>query len=208
MKIATSRFRLAGRSSMKPRAKATSAGRGGLRSLAVPARAAFAPPVNNSDVESALLFQHPTRKVQRTGLRAFWGELVHKLSPKSAASCLITGDEELRRMNREFRRKDYATDVLSFPSEYCTGEIAISFDRAAAQAAELGHGVEDELRILMLHGMLHLTGLDHETDSGEMGRAETRWRKKLGLPSGLIERTEKSQQVERTSKPKKKARTR
>jgi probable rRNA maturation factor len=66
--------------------------------------------------------------------------------------------------------------------------MAISFDRAAAQAAELGHSVEDELRILMLHGLLHLAGMDHATDKGAMARAEIRWRKRLRLPSGLIER--------------------
>lgn len=103
-------------------------------------------------------------------------------------TCLITTDGELQRLNCEFRAKDYATDVLSFPSPDHGGEIAISWDRAQAQAAEMGHSVDDELRILMLHGALHLIGMDHETDRGEMGRAEARWRKKLGLPVGLIER--------------------
>ncbi len=105
--------------------------------------------------------------------------------------CLITDDRELRRLNRQFRGKNYATDVLSFPSADTAnglGEIAISVDRAAAQAAEHGHSITDELRILMLHGALHLAGFDHEKDSGEMARAENRWRKRLGLPSGLIER--------------------
>jgi probable rRNA maturation factor len=68
--------------------------------------------------------------------------------------------------------------------------MAISLDRAAAQAAELGHSLEDELCILMLHGLLHLCGMDHEADSGEMLRAEMRWRKRLGLPAGLIERAQ------------------
>lgn len=131
------------------------------------------------------LFQHPTRKVRRASLRAFWQELVIALKA-GRPTCLITTDAELRRLNRQFRRKDYATDVLSFPGE--TGEIAISFDRAAEQAAEMGHSVDDELRILMLHGLLHLAGMDHETDSGAMAEAEGRWRKKLGLPAGLIER--------------------
>jgi len=99
-------------------------------------------------------------------------------------TCLIASDANLRELNRKFRGQDHPTDVLSFPPE----DIAISFDRAAAQAAELRHSVEDELRILMLHGLLHLTGMDHETDSGAMKRTEVRWRKRLGLPSGLIER--------------------
>jgi len=140
---------------------------------------------------SVLLFQHPSRRVRRKELRAFWLELVGQIAKQRAASCLITTDAELRRMNREFLHKDYATDVLSFPvgdDSELVGEIAISLDRASAQAAELGHDVEQELRILMLHGLLHLTGLDHEQDSGEMARAEARWRKKFGLPVGLIER--------------------
>ena len=83
---------------------------------------------------------------------------------------VITTDAELRRLNRRFRGKNYATDVLSFPP----GEIAISLDRAKVQAADLGHSVDEELRILMLHGALHLRGMDHETDCGEMRRAETR----------------------------------
>jgi probable rRNA maturation factor len=106
--------------------------------------------------------------------------------------CRITNDAELRQLNGQFRGKDYATDVLSFPSgeEDPIGDIAISLAMARAQAREFGHGVEDELRILILHGVLHLTGLDHETDSGEMRRTEQRWRKKLGLPAGLIERVQ------------------
>ncbi len=106
-------------------------------------------------------------------------------------TCLITGDGELRRLNRQFLGKDYPTDVLSFPAGEeggTLGEIAISARRAAVQARERGHSVEEEIGILMLHGVLHLLGMDHERDRGRMARAETRWRKALGLPGGLIER--------------------
>ncbi len=133
--------------------------------------------------KATFLFQHPTRSVRRAELRAFWRRITDELG---AATCLITTDAELRRLNREFRKKDYATDVLSFPGT--PGEIAISFDRAAEQAAEIGHLVDAELRILMLHGLLHLSGMDHETDSGEMAKAEARCRRKYKLPVGLIER--------------------
>ena len=68
------------------------------------------------------------------------------------------------------------------------GDIAISIQRARTQAREYHHAPEDEIRILMLHGVLHLLGMDHESDSGQMKRTETRWRRKLGLPAGLIER--------------------
>ncbi len=93
--------------------------------------------------------------------------------------CLITGDAELRTLNRTYRHKDYPTDVLSFED---TGDIAISLARARAQARTHGHTTEDELRILMLHAILHLKGMDHETDEGQMQRAESRWRRLLGLP--------------------------
>jgi probable rRNA maturation factor len=138
-----------------------------------------------------LLFQHPTRHAKRTELRAFWRRLIAEVAGGRDAVCLISTDYELRRLNREFRGKDTATDVLSFPASTKTdelGEIAISWDRATEQAWEMGHATGDEVRVLMLHGVLHLLGMDHESDSGEMLRAETRWRKKLGLPHGLIER--------------------
>jgi probable rRNA maturation factor len=133
-----------------------------------------------------LLFHHPSRRVLRTPLREFLGTLAKRAAKGRAITCLITTDAQLRRLNKQFRGKNYATDVLSFPPD----EMAISLDRAAAQARELGHSLDEELRILMLHGVLHLSGMDHESDSGQMRRAETRWRKRLGLPSGLIERTQ------------------
>ena len=115
-------------------------------------------------------------------------DLAQQILPEQGVSCLIGTDADLSALNRKFRGKDYATDVLSFPPE----DLAISFDRAAAQAAELDHSVEIELRILMLHGLLHLAGMDHERDAGSMARAEVRWRKRLGLPCGLIERAKAS----------------
>jgi probable rRNA maturation factor len=133
-----------------------------------------------------LLFRHQSRRVRRTPLRDFLKEIVRKVGQGRAVTCLITTDAELRRLNRRFRDKNYAADVLSFPPD----EMAISLDRAAAQAQELGHSLDSELRILMLHGLLHLRGMDHECDSGEMRRAETRWRKRFGLPAGLIERAQ------------------
>jgi probable rRNA maturation factor len=104
--------------------------------------------------------------------------------------CLITGDAEIRSLNRRFRGKDAATDVLSFPSgeKNPIGDIAISLGRARAQAKECGHSAEEEICILLLHGVLHLLGMDHETDNGAMARAERRWRRALNLPAGLIER--------------------
>jgi len=104
---------------------------------------------------------------------------------------LITGDAEVRRLNRSFRHKNKPTDVLSFPatSSGVAGDIAISADIASQNAIALGHSVTDELKILILHGLLHLAGHDHERDNGQMARKETQLRGRLGLPQGLIERT-------------------
>jgi probable rRNA maturation factor len=142
-----------------------------------------------------LLFHTSSRKSQRVDreeLRGFLSELTRRIARGRTITCLIANDAEVRRLNRFFRGKDQATDVLSFPPANpngIAGDIAISVDRARIQAAERGHSLSDELRILMLHGALHLAGMDHESDSGEMARAESRWRKRLGLPDGLIERS-------------------
>jgi len=92
-------------------------------------------------------------------------------------------------LNRRFRRKDKTTDVLSFPS-LDGGDIAISLPLAKQNARALGHGIGDELKILILHGALHLKGHDHESDDGSMARLEQRLRKKLALPLSLTERAE------------------
>jgi probable rRNA maturation factor len=142
------------------------------------------------DAEISLLFRSPSRGIKRRPLREFLVDTAHAVMPGHGVSCLIAGDRELRDLNRRFLRKDYPTDVLSFPAVSGEpGEMAISLDRAAAQAAGFGHSIEEELRILILHGLLHLAGMDHETDTGQMARAEARWRKRLNLPPGLVERT-------------------
>ena len=141
--------------------------------------------------DSELLLRHPKRRLRRNELLGFMKALIRRVARGRPITCLITDDREMRRLNREFRGARGATDVLSFPSGSlaCGGEIAISLDRARAQAAEHGHTMFDEIRILMLHGVLHLRGMDHESDTGQMARAELRWRRNLGLPTGLIERS-------------------
>jgi probable rRNA maturation factor len=136
------------------------------------------------EYSTSVIFRHPSPRLRRAELRRFLKDLTREILPEQSVTCLIASDADLRALNRQFRGKSYATDVLSFLPD----DIAISFDRAVAQATELGHSVEDELRILMLHGLLHLAGMDHETDGGAMKRTESRWRKRLRLPSGLIER--------------------
>jgi probable rRNA maturation factor len=146
--------------------------------------------------EVSILFRYPprgsSRNVRRRPLLEFLKETSRQIAPGRSIACLITDDLELQALNLRFRRKDSPTDVLSFPSSNGSpagGEMAISLDRAAAQALRFNHSIEDELRILMLHGLLHLAGMDHESDAGEMERTEARWRKRLKLPPGLVERT-------------------
>ena len=119
----------------------------------------------------------------------FARDLARQIAPGRAFDCLITDDAELRRLNLAFLGHDYPTDVLSFPNANPLGEIAISIERADAQARSFGHARMDEVRILMLHGLLHLAGMDHESDAGEMARAEAHWRAQFGLPRTLIART-------------------
>lgn len=128
---------------------------------------------------------------QKRTLISFAHTLALRVVHGRSFTCLITRDSELQNLNRTFLSHDYATDVLSFPAHDPSGslgEIAISTDRAEAQAEAFGHSRLDEVRILMLHGVLHLAGMDHEQDSGEMARAERKWRTELNLPDGLIAR--------------------
>ena len=156
---------------------------------------------------SSVTFRRVPAALRRAPIERFARTLQKVVAKGRPFDTLIAGDTELRRLNRDFRGKDYATDVLSFPAKVgqadpegtppanrstgsglFLGDIAISLGRARVQAREFGHAIEQEVQILMLHGVLHLCGHDHESDSGAMARAEKRWRAALGLPNGLIER--------------------
>jgi len=162
---------------------------------------------------TALESLHSERKGRMPSARAlgrFLGEAQMAVRLTGAVSVLLTTDAGIKRLNRRFRGKNKATDVLSFPAasspasqkvnesashrnggpagERVCGDLAISVDTARRQAAEQGHALAAELKVLMLHGLLHLAGYDHETDDGHMARRERALRGKLGLPLGLIER--------------------
>ena len=142
--------------------------------------------------QTTLLFHSATPGFSRRPARAFAKRLASEVTGGRPFTCLITGDLEMQRLNRDFRKQDHATDVLSFPSRQTLGflgDIAISFEHAQRQAAEYGHGIGQEIEILMLHGVLHLLGMDHENDGGRMARAEKKWRAAFGLPKGLIGRS-------------------
>jgi probable rRNA maturation factor len=113
---------------------------------------------------------------------------------KGTVNVLVTSSRELQTLNSRFRGKDKPTDVLSFAPlpglvNGLAGDIAISADIARQNARQLGHSAAAEIKILSLHGILHLAGYDHETDNGKMARREIKLRKLLGLPTGLIERS-------------------
>jgi len=114
---------------------------------------------------------------------------------KGQVTVLLTTDAAIRKLNKQFRGKNKATDVLSFPAlgigaEGMAGDLAISVTTALEQAAEQGHPLSTEIKVLVLHGLLHLAGYDHEVDDGKMARRERVLRAKLKLPQGLIERVE------------------
>ncbi len=117
---------------------------------------------------------------------------------RETVNVLVTNSLELRALNRRFRGADKATDVLSFPSpeverskaRRAAGDVAISADIARENAGRFGHSVADEVKVLALHGILHLAGFDHERDNGEMAREEGRLRRQLKLEVGLIERAQ------------------
>jgi len=112
---------------------------------------------------------------------------------RAPVNVLVTSNAELRELNRCFRGKNQPTDVLSFPAlpglkPRFAGDIAISAEIAADNARALGHTAAEEVKILALHGILHLRGYDHERDGGKMARREEKLRRDLRLPIGLIER--------------------
>lgn len=132
--------------------------------------------------------------LSQRGLTDFLRKARREVGLKGDVDVLIASDKTLRKLNREFRGKDKATDVLSFPAPpdfpgNRAGDLAISLETAARQADQFHHEVRDEVCILIVHGLLHLAGMDHETDKGEMAAREAAIRTALRLPCGLIERT-------------------
>lgn len=127
----------------------------------------------------------------RDGGLARWLTTIAPKTARGELSIALVSDARMRVLNRSYRRKDYATDVLSFPAEGSLGDLVIATGVAARQAREAGHGYNTELRVLALHGLLHLLGYDHDNpkDKGRMARAEARLRRRGGLAAGLIQRS-------------------
>jgi probable rRNA maturation factor len=136
---------------------------------------------------------------------------------RGTVNVFITTSSAMKSLNAKFRRKNKATDVLSFPSEQTdhrrgmrfAGEVAISADIAADNAKRLGHTTALEIKVLVLHGILHLAGFDHERDNGEMAQLEAKLRRTMNLPAALIERTHSDSRTSAkgTSPPRRSRRT-
>ncbi len=138
----------------------------------------------------------PGGSLRAPGLGA-WLVRVAPARARGEVSVALVSDRLIRRLNRDFRGVNHATDVLSFPAgppepghppSRQLGDIVIAGGVARRQARDAGHSVQAEVRVLALHGFLHLLGYDHDTDDGRMARVERRLRRKGGLPAGLIER--------------------
>ncbi len=115
---------------------------------------------------------------------------IYNLLTDKDVELILTDDNEIRLLNKQFRNKDETTDVLSFPltqmPKMPIGSIVISTDAAKKEALNYGHNVKEEISLLFLHGLLHLLGYDHETDNGEMRKKEEEIIFKLNLPKSLI----------------------
>jgi probable rRNA maturation factor len=145
----------------------------------------------------SLKLPHPQRVPSRRALARFLSDARAAVRLRGKVSVLLTTDTAVKRLNKQFRGKNKATDVLSFPAggpaaSEIAGDLAISVPTARRQAIRQGHGLDVEIKVLMLHGLLHLAGYDHETDSGQMARRERLLRGKLNLTQGLIERVGKA----------------
>lgn len=144
--------------------------------------------------KNLVILRKPVAGLSDTALAKFVARASRAIKLKGTVNVLVTGSSELRSLNRRFRDKDQPTDVLSFPPGPCflnglAGDIAISRDIAKENARRLGHSAAQEIKVLALHGLLHLVGYDHECDQGVMAGKEQQLRQALGLPLGLIERS-------------------
>jgi probable rRNA maturation factor len=119
-----------------------------------------------------------------------WLLRVAPVRARGNVTVALVPDRRIQELNRNYRGVDKATDVLSFPADEpgLLGDVVIARGVARRQAREAGHDLPTELRVLALHGLLHLLGYDHEHDGGRMARLEARLRRKGGLREGLIQR--------------------
>lgn len=149
---------------------------------------------NGATAEVLLVNRQRTVRTDCSKLSEFLCDVQRQVA-RSPFSVRLVSDRSIRRFNKQFRGQDKATDVLSFPAgegqgeEHYLGDILISVETARKNATRFGVKLDQELKLLALHGILHLMGYDHESDRGQMARLESKWRLRLGLPVSLIERS-------------------
>lgn len=154
------------------------------------ARASFG---ERGPTASLIIFETEVDGASEASLARFLARARREVGLPGKVNVVVTTKDAIRDLNRRFRKKNKPTDVLSFPAgdefqHEIAGDIVISAEIAAENAGKLGHPFSTELKVLLLHGVLHLAGYDHEDDDGKMERKERKLRKSLGLPDGLIER--------------------
>ena len=147
-----------------------------------------------------MILEKQVAGLNRDALQRFVSRARRAAGLRGTVNVLVTSSSAVRSLNLRFRQQNQSTDVLSFPSapsssesrkpQKLAGDVAISADIARQNSVRLGHSVAQEIKILALHGILHLAGFDHERDNGEMARKEAKLRRTLGLAVGLIERVE------------------
>lgn len=157
-----------------------------------------------------MIFEKKVAGLTEAALSRFLVRARRAVGLRGGVNLLLTGSGAMRSLNSRFRGKNQPTDVLSFPADsdrrpHLAGEIAISTEIAARNAARFGHSTALEIKVLALHGLLHLAGFDHERDNGGMARKEAHMRRELRLPTTLIERSQGSRKgvpFLRQSRPK------
>jgi len=157
-------------------------------------RRSAGPPPGMPAPQPTLLNRQKRVALSEPRLRRFLAGLGAEAARGLEFSVLLATDAAVRQYNRDFRGKDVPTDVLAFPSGEPghAGDLVVSVETARRQARELGHSVEQEIQILIIHGLLHLLGHDHHrrAERERMLRAERRWRRRFALPLGLIDRAD------------------
>ena len=146
-------------------------------------------------MEPTILLKRPVKGLSQRSLTDFVAQACGAVGLKGSVTVMVTDSREMRSLNSRFRGKSQATDVLSFPPPMIgngfAGDIAVSIEIASRNARSLGHSLGQEVQVLVLHGVLHLAGYDHESDEGGMAEKELRLRRRFKLPTGLIERAKR-----------------
>jgi probable rRNA maturation factor len=151
----------------------------------------------SAEKAAMVILRRTVAGLSHTALVRFVGRARRAARVRGDVHVLITTGGELASLNRRFRGQPQPTDVLSFPAPShlpwsYAGDLAIAADLAAQNGRKMGHSAAEEVKILILHGVLHLAGYDHERDNGQMARKEERLRRQLRLPVGLIERNRRA----------------